>query len=194
MKLLTVFAAFALISAPAQAQSAFLRCLLSDGDEGCTRTLTDLKAEGKNCNVFRDKPFVMTHHVLDRKSATVEVMTTNSFLGMKKDENGNYVKTDCDASQVKIFCLGGDCQVIMNSGSYGYHPGNESVVIIDGRRFSWVGDMPSGIGRQMYRSLKEGSVVKSSIARWPGRFTNFSEIMHDVQQAKDLAYTLATAK
>ena len=112
---------------------------------------------------------------------------------LRKDGwKGSYDDQSIRLTAKKAACLtcnsGPGCQ---DSGKYGYHPGETSSVVIDGRHFSWVGDMPTAVGRQMWKTVKDGSVIKASIAQWPGRITNTREVVNGVQELKNEVYTLS---
>ena len=184
MKLFTALAALTLIAAPAQAFTLNPE----------TKTSAQLQAEGKTCNVFQRSPITWFDHVKGKRFARVGLMGVwgNQF---QKYENGDYsansYKTDCTETQVKLSCMKGDCWMSMNSQDHGYHPGKQNVVLIDGKRFSWVGEMPTSTGRQMWKTLREGSVVKSSLVLWPSRYTNHKDVLRGVQQSKNTAYKLS---
>ena len=163
-----------------------------------TTNLADLKAQGSSCNFF-DTPFSQVQHVADTKMVMQKLWTTwdTSYPHkLRKDGwKGSYDDakhtTDCKKSSVWLTCNSGDCWLSPDSGKYGYHPGETSRVVIDGRHFSWVGDMPTAVGRQMWKTVKDGSVIKASIAQWPGRITNTREVVNGVQELKNEVYTLS---
>lgn len=141
---------------------------------------------------FQKEPRTFFAHVEGKRVATVTVMNRPSPEKVTDwepfVEPTSEMRMNCGESQVDLVCAGGDCWVAMDSGRYGYHPGERSTVIIDGRKFSWVGDMPIQTGRQMWSALREGSVVKSAIAQLPGRYTNSKDLLNGVQQSKNLVY------
>jgi len=162
------------------------------------KTSADLAAEGKNCNFFGDKPFVRDHYVRGEKHVLSSVMTTTSGFMMSAKAGGisagldaPYYKTDCTESRVRLFCTKGSCIVSMKSGDHGYSPGERSTVLIDDQRFTWIGDMPTVIGRQMWAALRDGSVVKSSLSLWPSDYTNHKDVVQGVQELKNRTYQLS---
>ena len=162
------------------------------------KTSADLAAEGKNCNFFGNKPSATEHHVRGERHVLSTVMTTASGYMMTSREGGIYgdrnaprYKTDCTQSRVNLFCMKGSCIVSMKSGDYGYHPGERSTVLIDGQRFSWLGEMPDSIGRQMWAKLRDGSVVKSSLSLWPSDYTNHKDVLQGVKELKNQTYQLS---
>jgi len=162
------------------------------------KTSADLASEGKNCNFFARNPSVTEHYVLGEKHVFSDVMTTTSGYMTTAKEGGIYSQidapyytTDCIESSVNLFCMKGSCIVSMDSGKYGYHPGERNTVLIDGQRFSWIGDMPNAIGRQMWSALRDGSVVKSSLSLWPSTYTNNKDVVQGVQELKNQTYQLS---
>ena len=161
------------------------------------KTSTDLQAEGKTCNFFGDKPHVSEHYVRGEKHVLSSVMSTASGF-MRTTQPGGiddpWYKTDCTRSQLNLFCMKGFCIVSMRSGDYGYHPGERSTVLIDGQRFTWIGDMPDAIGHQMWKALRDGSVVKSALSLWPSEYTNHKDVVQGVQELKNRTYKLSLGK
>ena len=174
--------------------------ILSTGwiNDSETTDLADLKAQGTSCNFF-DTPFSQVLHVADTKMVMQKLWTVweighRSKLrkdGWKSSYKDPKHQTNCTKSSIWLTCNSGDCWLSPDSGEYGYHPGETSRVVIDGRQFSWVGDMPTAVGRQMWKAVKERSVVKTSIAQWPGRLTNTREVLNGVQELKNEVYTLS---
>lgn len=168
------------------------------------RSLKALKSEGKSCNVFNRSFYSNFNYVEDKTTAMAYLMTSyEEPLGTYKSERPkgvtpfdrytsrptlSEVTTDCAQSQVKLFCTGGSCFVLFNSKEYGYHPSYRSTVIVDGKKYSWVGDQPDWIGRELWGLLREGSVVKSSLALWPSGRTNFRDKLNGVAELKNIIY------
>ncbi len=163
------------------------------------KTSADLAAEGNNCNFFGNKPTVTEHYVRGEKHVLTSVMTEyESDHLLSRQEGGAsaryedpWYKTNCTESQVYLYCIKGDCMVTLKNGEYGYSPGEGNTVLIDGQRFTWVGDMPYSIGRKMWASLRNGSVVKSSLSLWPSKYTNHKDVVQGVQELKNQTYTLS---
>lgn len=168
------------------------------------RTLKALKSEGKSCNLLNSSFYSNFDYVEDKTYSMAYLMTTYKEPLKRPvserpkgvapfDANASRsmlysVITDCAQSQVKLFCGGGSCYVLFNSKEYGYHPSRRSTVIVDGKKYSWIGDQPDWIGREIWGMLREGSVVKSSLALWPSGRTNFRDTLNGVSELKNIVY------
>ena len=73
----------------------------------------------------------------------------------------------CKASEVTIGCTSGSCWVYPSGGEYGYYPNKRNSVLIDGKKFSWVGEPPEYIQHEMWNKLKDGSVFAYQLVYWP---------------------------
>jgi len=160
-------------------------------DRPIVKTSADLKAEGKTCNFFGDKPHVSEHYVRGEKHVLSPVMSTASDYMSPTRKGGMWYKTDYNRNHLNLFCMKGFSIVSMRSGDYDYHPGERSTVLIDGQRFTWIGDMPDAIGHQIWKALRDGSVVKSALSLWPSDYTNHKDVVQGVQELKNRTYKLS---
>ena len=75
--------------------------------------------------------------------------------------------TKCVDSRISLSCLGGSCKIVPSDGDYGFYPGRTNRVRIGAQVWSWAGDLPAWIGREMWPKVINGTVVAGELVHWP---------------------------
>ena len=73
----------------------------------------------------------------------------------------------CTHSTLTIGCTSGSCWGTPSAGEYGYYPGKRNDISIDGKKFSWIGEIPVNIQLKIWRLLKDGSRFAYQLVHWP---------------------------
>ena len=145
------------------------------------------------------------HHVgFERTSISTCVMKTwnvrTDFLPVRKVvqayantkmlQNVLADKATCEDSSITLLCEAGDCGVLLPTGQYGYFPAKKNVASIDEKTWTWIGDLPWPISREMWSALRNKSTVSWELVHWPNsELVTGSQLTHGNINAKDLIYS-----
>lgn len=103
-------------------------------------------------------------------------------------------KDTCGPILAYLFCIAGSCQVYPSGGKYGFAPGEKNMVSINSRTWSWIGDFPSGIGFQMWKSIKNGSRFAYELRHWVNDYPTGTNYVFIPNGLKDKIYKMSLFK
>ena len=73
----------------------------------------------------------------------------------------------CMKSKVRLWCYAGSCQLVADSGDYGFYPNKVNRLKVGNKVWTWVGDQPRSIGHEMWKETVDGVVVAGELVHWP---------------------------
>ena len=73
----------------------------------------------------------------------------------------------CMDSKVQLWCYAGSCQLVPDSGDFGFYPGKVNRLKVGSKVWTWIGDHPDSIEHEMWKEAIDGVVVAGELVHWP---------------------------
>ena len=113
-----------------------------------------------------------------------------AYANTKMLQNVLEDKATCEDSSVTLLCEAGDCGVLLPTGQYGYFPAQKNAVSIVGKTWTWKGELPWWISKEMWSALRNKSTVSWELVHWPySDLVTGSQETYGNTKAKNLVYS-----